>query len=97
MFSKVYAQILFLGITIISSTQCFSSLRNDVVVLVNGNSVTGEIQSLEFGNLSYETDSMGTVDIDWEEQLSKSVGDVINACCASGHCIHQLSTNFTVR
>jgi hypothetical protein len=84
MFSKVYAQTLLLGITIISSTQCISSLRNDVVVLVNGNSVTGEIQFLEFGNLNYETDSMGTVDIDWEDIVSVTSNQYVEVEIATG-------------
>ena len=41
--------------------------KTDVVVLINGNDVTGEIKSLEFGELRYSTDSMGTVSIDWED------------------------------
>jgi hypothetical protein len=41
--------------------------KTDVVILVNGNSVTGEIKVLEFGALRYSTDSMGTVSIDWED------------------------------
>ena len=44
--------------------------KTDVVVLINGNSVTGEVKSLEFGSLKYKTDSMGTVEIDWEDILS---------------------------
>ncbi len=41
--------------------------KTDVVSLVNGNDITGEIKSLDFGALSYSTDSMGTVTIDWED------------------------------
>lgn len=41
--------------------------KTDVVVLINGNAVTGEVKSLEFGVLRYSTDSMGTVNIDWED------------------------------
>ena len=41
--------------------------KTDVVVLINGNAVTGEVKSLDFGSLSYSTDSMGTVNIDWED------------------------------
>ena len=41
--------------------------KTDTVVLINGNSVTGEIKKLEFGSLRYSTDSMGTVVIDWED------------------------------
>jgi hypothetical protein len=46
--------------------------KTDVVVLVNGNAVTGEVKSLEFGVLRYSTDSMGTVSIDWEDIVSVS-------------------------
>ena len=41
--------------------------RTDTALLINGNVVTGEIESYEFGVLEYSTDSMGTVDIDWED------------------------------
>jgi putative salt-induced outer membrane protein YdiY len=44
--------------------------KTDVVILVNGNAVTGEVKSLEFGSLRYSTDSMGTVSIDWEDIVS---------------------------
>jgi putative salt-induced outer membrane protein YdiY len=41
--------------------------KTDVIVLKNGDAVTGEIKGLEFGALTYSTDSMGTVSIDWED------------------------------
>ncbi len=44
--------------------------KTDVVILINGNAVTGEVKSLEFGLLEYSTDSMGTVGIDWEDIVS---------------------------
>ena len=44
--------------------------KTDIVTLVNGNAVTGEIKTLEFGALKYSTDSMGTVSIDWEDIVS---------------------------
>lgn len=48
------------------------AVKTDVVILVNGNAVTGEVKSLEFGSLRYSTDSMGTVSIDWEDITSVS-------------------------
>ena len=41
--------------------------KTDVVTLINGNAITGEIKVLDFGALRYSTDSMGTVNIDWED------------------------------
>jgi putative salt-induced outer membrane protein YdiY len=39
----------------------------DVIVLVNGDRVTGEIKSLAYGQLTLSTDSMGTVKIEWPD------------------------------
>lgn len=44
--------------------------KTDVVKLVNGNEITGELKSLDFGVLTYSTDSMGTVKIDWEDVVA---------------------------
>ena len=44
--------------------------KTDVVTLINGNAITGEIKVLDFGALRYITDSMGTVSIDWEDIVS---------------------------
>lgn len=41
--------------------------RVDVVHLVNGDRVTGEIKSLAYGRLELETDSLGTVQIEWPD------------------------------
>jgi putative salt-induced outer membrane protein YdiY len=50
--------------------QAVEAAKTDIVVLINGNAVTGEVKSLEFGSLRYSTDSMGTVSIDWEDIVS---------------------------
>lgn len=42
----------------------------DVIYLVNGDRVTGEIISLEYGQLSVKTDSMSTVSIEWPDVTS---------------------------
>ena len=44
--------------------------RTDTVLLVNGNTITGEVEHYEFGDLEYGTDSMGTVHIDWEDVVA---------------------------
>ena len=41
--------------------------RTDVVTMYNGDRVTGEIVSLFGGILEYKTDSMGTLNIEWQE------------------------------
>ena len=41
--------------------------KTDVVILKNGDHITGEIKSLARGKMSLSTDSMGTVQIEWED------------------------------
>lgn len=41
--------------------------KTDLVVLVNGNQLNGEIKNLEHGLLALSTDSMGTVRIEWDD------------------------------
>ena len=41
--------------------------KTDVVVLRNGDHITGDVKGLEQGELTFKTDHMGTVAIEWEE------------------------------
>ncbi|MFT5140816.1 MAG: hypothetical protein ACI9CB_002481 [Rhodothermales bacterium] len=53
--------------------------KTDVVVLNNGDQVTGEIKKLEAGLLEFKTDTMGTVYIEWQfisEIISSKVHSV---------------------
>lgn len=60
---------LLLGLVLSCTTHVTPALaaKNDIVVLVNGDAVTGEVKSLDFGSVRFSTDSMGTVQIDWED------------------------------
>ena len=49
------------------STPLLARDKSDVVILKNGDHVSGEIKSLERGKLSLSTDSMGTVNFEWED------------------------------
>lgn len=44
-----------------------SHSKTDVITLVNGNELTGEIKGLLQGRLSFGTDSLGTVQIEWKD------------------------------
>jgi len=56
-----------LVLLLMAAADAAHAAKTDVVVLLNGDDVTGEIKQLEFGSLRYGTDSMGTVRIDWED------------------------------
>jgi hypothetical protein len=40
--------------------------RTDEIVLWNGNTITGEVKSLQQGQLKYKTDHAGTIYVEWE-------------------------------
>lgn len=61
-----------------------NAAKTDTVVLINGNAVTGELKSLEFGALRYSTDSMGTVGIDWEDIVSVTSNQDLQVELADG-------------
>jgi uncharacterized protein DUF481 len=44
--------------------------KTDVVVLRNGDRLTGEVQQLERGRLQLKTDDLGTVEIEWDKIVS---------------------------
>ena len=41
--------------------------KTDVVILINGDHITGEVKGLERGILRYSTDFMGTLNIEWDK------------------------------
>jgi hypothetical protein len=41
----------------------------DVVILKNGDYITGEVKNMEFARLSYSTDAMKTLSIEWDEVM----------------------------
>lgn len=61
-FSKIYLALILWIIPIYSSAQ-----KTDIVVLYNGDHITGEVKRLEFGMLTFKTDDMGTLSIQWDK------------------------------
>jgi len=53
-----------------SAPSVLAQRKTDVVKLYNGDRITGEIKSLSNGVLKYSTDSLGTVNIEWQDVAS---------------------------
>jgi hypothetical protein len=58
--------IVFLVASVIPSM----AQKNDTLRLMNDDRIIGEIKKLEFGVLTYKTDDMGTLSIDWRKVKS---------------------------
>ncbi len=61
-----------------------SAQKTDVVVLRNGDHITGEVKRLDRGQLSYSTDDMGTLSIEWEQVASLRSTSYFEVELASG-------------
>ncbi|MEM8562329.1 MAG: DUF481 domain-containing protein [Pseudomonadota bacterium] len=66
-------QILSVILGLVLSIHClgaFAKAKTDVVTLYNGDRITGEIKSLDYGILKLSTDAMGTLSIEWQDIAS---------------------------
>jgi putative salt-induced outer membrane protein YdiY len=52
------------------STPLAAAPKTDVVVLRNGDRLTGEVKALQYNQLKFSTDSMGTIYIEWDKIAS---------------------------
>jgi hypothetical protein len=52
--------------------------KTDVIVLDNGDRITGEVQELASGQLKFKTDHMGTLYIDWTHIVSLMTAQELN-------------------
>ncbi|HYP81508.1 MAG TPA: hypothetical protein VEQ17_14555, partial [Steroidobacteraceae bacterium] len=60
------ARGVMLAVLLPASTAALADRDNtDVIYLTNGDRITGEILSLEFGTLRFETSNAGTLSIEW--------------------------------
>jgi len=61
--------VLVLALSILGSPLALAQRddRTDIIFFKSGDQVTGEIQDMSLGKLSVRTDSMGTVDIEWDD------------------------------
>ncbi|HXY38774.1 MAG TPA: DUF481 domain-containing protein [Vicinamibacteria bacterium] len=61
---------LGLALPVLTATSAPAAPKTDVVVLRNGDRLTGEVDQLERGKLVFKTDDMGTLQIEWDKLQS---------------------------
>jgi opacity protein-like surface antigen len=65
--SRFKIQILLFLLLALSLPPLASADKTDIVVLKNGDKITGEVKGMLRGKLEFSTDSMGTVYIEWAD------------------------------
>jgi hypothetical protein len=66
------------------ATPALPADKTDIVVLVNGDRITGEVKELLYGQLTYKTDDMGTIYIEWDKIVSLKTTQVLQVELADG-------------
>lgn len=61
-----------------------SAQKTDVVTLINGDQITGEIKELVLGKLRWSTDAAGTISIEWPEVAALHTDKFLEIQFASG-------------
>jgi hypothetical protein len=78
---------LALTLTLMTSllpTPALAAKKTDVLVLVNGDHLTGEVKELSYGQLTFKTDHLGTVYIEWDKIVSLTTTQVLQVELADG-------------
>src|SRR5262245_24022489 len=83
----------FVVLSVLAACAALSSLaaaapKTDIVVLNNGDHITGEVKSLEQGRLKFSTDNIGTIYIEWEDIASLSAVRIFEVQTTDGSLYH---------
>lgn len=62
--SSVFGMILLFAFVILNTD--IAAQKTDILVLDNGDKITGEIKKLNYGILHYKTDDAGTLEVKWD-------------------------------
>ncbi len=76
--------MLLVGLAACLTISPAQAAKTDIVVLENGDRITGEIKALERGRLRYSTDAMGTIYIEWDDIQTVSSTHFFRVLSAKG-------------
>ena len=80
---RFLARVAGLGIVLTASSAW--AAKTDVVVLRNGDRLTGEVKQLDRGSLSLKTDDIGTIAIEWDKVVSVTASASFEVEDLEGH------------
>jgi hypothetical protein len=80
----VLVAIAWLACVVAAATPAEARARTDVVVLLNGDRITGEVKRLDRGRLEFKTDDVGTLYIEWDKVASLAAGRQFEVGLADG-------------
>jgi len=60
----------------LASTSIVHAARTDIIILANGDRLTGEVKQMRQGKLEVKTDDAGTISIEWDKVASVHTADL---------------------
>lgn len=77
-------------IFLIVFTGCLSSVdviaqKTDIIIMDNGDRITGEVKKLEYGLVTFKTDDAGTISIKWDKIASLTGKDTFEVETEEGN------------
>jgi len=63
----VPALVLLVALCALCPATAWSAPKVDLLILPNGDRITGEVKDLDLGTLTFKTDDMGTLKVEWEK------------------------------
>jgi hypothetical protein len=75
---------LAVAVALLPSTTAYGQGRTDVVMLANGDRITGEVVSLARGRLEFKTDDAGTLYLEWDKLISVVATRIVEVVTGDG-------------
>lgn len=75
---------LWIGLGLAWPLIALAAPKTDVLVLVNGDRLTGEVKSMSQGQLSFKTDATGTIEVEWTYVASLQTRQYLEVELSSG-------------
>jgi hypothetical protein len=75
---------LAVAVAVCPGTIAYAQGRTDVVILANGDHITGEVVSLTRGRLEFKTDDAGTLYLEWDKLISVVATRIVEVVTGDG-------------
>ncbi len=93
---RIYSFVIIISLLVLSSTTV--AQRTDIIIMNNGDHITGEIKKLQFGIVTFKTDDAGTLSIQWDKLRHLISTDIFEVDLVDGRIYFgSLDTTYSVR
>src|SRR6476646_1807379 len=86
--SDLRKRVMLITVLLLTASPLFAKRKDDVVSMKNGDTFTGEIKGLQYGELIFKSDYMkDSVHLDWQRVETLKSKDAFIVALSNGHRI----------